>query len=142
MANLVFEDLYWILYRPQRTCRHFGIRKRPLKTALAVAAAAAIAGTGIGGGEQAVAYLVVALIATVGVAAPVVIYFAMVDRARPLLNRLKQWIGRNNAVIMAVLLLVIGAFCNLSDDAALRRPRARRRVADGCASRPLCIRHF
>jgi hypothetical protein len=76
---------------------------------LAVAAAAAIAGIGIGGAEQTVAYLVFALIATLGVAAPVLIYFAMGDRARPLLDDLKQWMGCDNAVIMAVLLLVIGA---------------------------------
>jgi hypothetical protein len=81
----------------------------PKNTLLAIGAAAAIAGSGISGGEQAVAYAVFALIGTIGVAAPVVIYFAMGDRAGPLLDRLKQWMGRHNAVIMAVLLLVIGA---------------------------------
>jgi threonine/homoserine/homoserine lactone efflux protein len=81
----------------------------PKNLLLAVAAAASIAGTGIGGGDQAIAYLVFALIGTVGVAAPVGIYFAMGDRAGPLLDGLKRWMAHNNAVIMAVLLLVIGA---------------------------------
>jgi Kef-type K+ transport system membrane component KefB len=81
----------------------------PKNFLLAVAAAAAIAQTGIPGGEQAVAYAVFALIATLGVAAPVAIYFALGDRARPILDRLEAWMGRNNAVIMAVLCLVIGA---------------------------------
>jgi hypothetical protein len=81
----------------------------PKNLLLAVAAAASIAATGIGGGDQAVAYLVFALIGTVGVAAPIVIYFAMGDRAGPLLGGLQGWMARNNAVIMAVLLLVIGA---------------------------------
>jgi Na+/melibiose symporter-like transporter len=81
----------------------------PKNLLLAVAAAASIAGAGISGGEQAVAYAVFALIGTVGVAIPVVVYFAMGDRAGPLLQGMKQWMGRNNAVIMAVLLLVIGA---------------------------------
>jgi Kef-type K+ transport system membrane component KefB len=81
----------------------------PKNLLLAVAAAAAIAQTGISGGEQAVAYAVFAAIATVGVAAPVVIYFALGDRAGPILDRLKAWMGAHNAVIMAVLCLVIGA---------------------------------
>ena len=53
----------------------------PKNLLLAVAGAATIAQTGISGGEQALAYLVFAVIATVGVAAPVVIYLAMGDRA-------------------------------------------------------------
>lgn len=65
--------------------------------------------TDISNGQQAVAYLVFALIATVSVAAPVVIYFAMGDKAGSLLERLKSWMAHNNAVIMAVLLLVLGA---------------------------------
>jgi cytochrome c biogenesis protein CcdA len=75
---------------------------------LTVAAGAAIAQTGIAAGEQVVAYVVFVLIATVGVGAPVVIAFALGDRSRDLLDRLKNWMGRHNAVIMAVLLLIIG----------------------------------
>jgi len=81
----------------------------PKNLLLAVGAAAAIAQTGIPGGEQAVAYAVFALIGTVGVGVPVVIYFTMGDRANQILDGLKGWMGRNNAVIMAVLCLVIGA---------------------------------
>jgi threonine/homoserine/homoserine lactone efflux protein len=81
----------------------------PKNLLLAVAAAAAIAQTGIPGGEQAVAYAVFAIIGTIGVAAPVVIYFAMGDRAGPILDSLKAWMAAHNAVIMAVLCLVIGA---------------------------------
>ena len=80
----------------------------PKNLLIAVAAAAAIAQTGIPGGEQAIAYAVFALVGTVGVAAPVVIYFALGERAGPILDRLKRWMAHNNGVIMAVLLLVIG----------------------------------
>ena len=38
-----------------------------------------------------------------------VLYFAMGKRSAELLGRLKDWMGHNNAVIMAVLCLVIGA---------------------------------
>jgi len=81
----------------------------PKNLLLAIAAATTIAQTGIPGGEQAIAYAVFALIGTIGVAAPVAIYFAMGDRAGPILDNLKSWMARNNGVIMAVICLVIGA---------------------------------
>jgi Kef-type K+ transport system membrane component KefB len=81
---------------------------RPKNLLLAVGGAAAIAQTGIAGGQQAIAYAVFAVIATLGVAAPVVIYFAMGTRSGELLGRLKGWMRRNNAVILAVVLVVIG----------------------------------
>jgi len=80
----------------------------PKNLLLAVAAAAAIAQTGIAGGQQAVAYAVFAVVGTLGVGAPVVVYFAMGKRSAELLGRLKDWMAHNNAVIMAVLCLVIG----------------------------------
>jgi Sap, sulfolipid-1-addressing protein len=81
----------------------------PKNLLLAIAAAAEISQTAISGSEQAVGWGVFVLIATVGVAVPVVIYFALGDRAGPVLGSLKDWLARNNRVIMAVLLLVIGA---------------------------------
>jgi hypothetical protein len=38
----------------------------------------------------------------------VIIYFALGDRSREILDSLKTWMARNDALIMAVLLLVIG----------------------------------
>jgi Kef-type K+ transport system membrane component KefB len=81
---------------------------RPKSFLLAAGGAAAIAQTGITGGQQAIAYAVFAVTATIGVAAPVVIYYAMGTRSAELLGRLKGWMRRNNAVILAVVLLVIG----------------------------------
>ena len=80
----------------------------PKNLLLAIGGAAAIAQTGIAGGQQVIAYAVFAVIGTLGVAAPVVIYFAMGRRSAEVLGRLKDWMGDNNAVIMAVLCLVIG----------------------------------
>jgi Sap, sulfolipid-1-addressing protein len=81
----------------------------PKNLLLAVGGAAAIAGTGISGAQQAVAYLVFALIGTLGVGIPVVIYFAMGERSQQLLGGLKDWMSAHNSVIMAVLCLVIAA---------------------------------
>jgi hypothetical protein len=81
----------------------------PKNLLLAVGGAAAIAQTGISGVQQAIAYLIFALIGTIGVGAPVVIYFAMGERSQEMLTKLKDWMGRNNAVIMSILCLIIGA---------------------------------
>lgn len=81
----------------------------PKNLLLAVAGAAAIAQTGIPGGQQALAYLVFAVIATLGVGIPVGIYFALGARSARLLAGLKDWMSEHNAVIMTVLCLIIGA---------------------------------
>ena len=81
----------------------------PKNLLLAVAGAAAIAQTGIDAGEQAIAYALFVLIATLGVGLPVALALVMGERSRELLDRLKDWLASNNAVIMAVLLVVIGA---------------------------------
>ena len=70
--------------------------------------AAAIAQTGISIGQQAIAFLVFAVIGAIGVAVPVVIYFAMGKRSADLLAKLKDWMEQHNAVIMTVLCLIIG----------------------------------
>ncbi len=80
----------------------------PKNLLLAVAGAAAIAQTGISTGQQVGSWIVFVAIASIGVAAPVVIAFALGDRSRTILDDLKAWLAHNNAVIMAVLLLIIG----------------------------------
>jgi hypothetical protein len=76
---------------------------------LIIAATAAIAQAGLPAGGQAVTLAVFTAIASLGAAAPIVIHFALGDRGRPLLARLQTWMTRNNAVILAVILLAIGA---------------------------------
>jgi|SoiMethySBSTD1v2_1073268.scaffolds.fasta_scaffold328789_2 Sap-like sulfolipid-1-addressing protein len=80
----------------------------PKNLLLIVGGAAAVAGLGISTGDQVVAWVVFTLIASIGVGAPLVIYFAMGDHAAGILEGLKSWMARNNAAIMAVLCLIIG----------------------------------
>jgi threonine/homoserine/homoserine lactone efflux protein len=80
----------------------------PKNALLSIGAAAAIAGTGIAADEQALAYGLFVLIATIGVGTPVVLFFVLGDRSRHILDALKEWMAANNAVIMAVLLLLLG----------------------------------
>ncbi len=49
------------------------------------------------------------LIGSLGIGTPVVIYLVMGERSQAVLGRLKDWMGRNNAVIMSILCLVIAA---------------------------------
>jgi threonine/homoserine/homoserine lactone efflux protein len=81
----------------------------PKNLLLTVGAAATIAQAGITAGQQAIALAVFIAIATLGVGAPVAIYFALGDRSAALLEELRDWMARNNNTIMAVLLVVIGA---------------------------------
>ena len=81
----------------------------PKNLLLTVGAAAAIAQTGASASSQAVALAVFIVIATLGVGAPVVIYFVMGDRGGNILGGLHDWMARENATIMAVICLIIGA---------------------------------
>jgi threonine/homoserine/homoserine lactone efflux protein len=81
----------------------------PKNLLLTVAAASAIAGTGLPGSEQVIAYVVYSLVATIGVATPVVVFFVLGERSAALLDGLKTWLAHNNATIMAVVFAVIGA---------------------------------
>jgi threonine/homoserine/homoserine lactone efflux protein len=80
----------------------------PKNLLLSVGAATIVAQSGISGADEAIAYAVFALIATIGVAVPLGIYFALGDRAPAKLASLREWLGLHNAAIMAVLCLVIG----------------------------------
>jgi Sap, sulfolipid-1-addressing protein len=80
----------------------------PKNLLLAIGGAAAIAQTGISGGQQAIAYLVFAIIGTIGVAVPIGIYFALGKRSADLLGGVKDWMAQHNAVITAVLCMIIG----------------------------------
>ena len=81
----------------------------PKNLLLVVGAAAAIAQTGSSTIDQAVALAVFIVIATLGVGAPIAIYFLIGDCAAKILGELRHWMARENATIMAVICLIIGA---------------------------------
>ena len=71
-------------------------------------AAAGIAQTGLAGAQQAVVLIVLVIIGSLGVMAPVGVYFAMGDKAAPVLGGWKTWLAANNPTVMMVLFLVFG----------------------------------
>ena len=81
----------------------------PKNLALTAAAAATIAAAGLTTGEQIGAFAVFVAIASITVAAPVLVYLIMGERVQGGLNSLKEWLLANNNTVMAVLFVVFGA---------------------------------
>jgi threonine/homoserine/homoserine lactone efflux protein len=81
----------------------------PKNLILVVGAASAIAQTGAAAGSQAVALAIFIVIGTIGTGLPVLLYFTMGERSERMLDELKGWMAQNNATIMAVICLLIGA---------------------------------
>lgn len=81
----------------------------PKNLLLVIAAAAGIAQSGASTGAEAVALAVFVAVATIGVGAPVAIYFALGERSKQVLDELKDWMSHNNAAIVTVICLVIAA---------------------------------
>ena len=78
----------------------------PKNVIVGVAAAVAIASAGLPTGQEVGAGAVYVLVAVLGVAAPLVVMLAMGEKAQPILDEWKAWLGQNNAVVMSVLFLV------------------------------------
>jgi len=82
---------------------------KPKNLLLTVGAAVAIAQTGVGTGGQAVALAGFVLLGTLGPGIPVAIHVLMGDRGAEILARLRGWMVRENATIIAVLCIIIAA---------------------------------
>lgn len=81
----------------------------PKNLALVATGAATIAGAGLDTPDAAVAVAVFVGLASVAVAGAVVLYLIDADRAAAPLAAIKQFMSDNNAVIMMVVLLLLGA---------------------------------
>ena len=81
----------------------------PKNLGLTIAAAASISAGGLSSGDEFVVLLVFVLIASVGVGAPVVLNLILGSKAEHTLTEMKEWLVANNATVMAVLFVVLGA---------------------------------
>jgi len=81
----------------------------PKNVLLTVAAAAEIADVGLPAGQEVAVLIGFVLVASAGVLTPLALSLALGDRSRELLDGLRGWMARHNAVIMAVLFILIGA---------------------------------
>jgi Sap, sulfolipid-1-addressing protein len=80
----------------------------PKNFVVVVGAAATIAQTGISASEQAIALAVLVLIGSLGVMAPLGVYFGLGSRSAKPLDAIRSWMAANNSAVVAVMLLVIG----------------------------------
>lgn len=81
----------------------------PKNLALTVAAMASIAQLGLSTGDEVAAVAVFVVLASVTVAGSVLFYLVATDRATQALAPVKTFMANNNAVIMMVILLILGA---------------------------------
>jgi threonine/homoserine/homoserine lactone efflux protein len=80
----------------------------PKNLIMAAGAGLAIGGSDLGTGQTVIAIVIFTVIAASTVAVPVIAYLAAADRMAQPLESLRAWLVRENTVVMAVLLLVIG----------------------------------
>jgi len=81
----------------------------PKNLLLCVSAGVGIGTAAVSGGEQVVALIVYTVLAGSTVLVPVIAYAVAADKMRGTLDNLKVWLQSNNAAVMSVLLLVMGA---------------------------------
>ena len=81
----------------------------PKNLALTLAAVASIAEAGLDAGDTAIAVALFIALGSVTVAGSVLFYLVDADRAARPLAAVKQFMSDNNAVIMMVVLLLLGA---------------------------------
>jgi threonine/homoserine/homoserine lactone efflux protein len=81
----------------------------PKNLALSLSAGASVAQAGLPAGEDVVAIAVFVVLGSLTVAGSVVAYLVAGDRAGPVLERAKEFMAANSAVIMAVVCLVLAA---------------------------------
>lgn len=81
----------------------------PKELAFAAGAGFTIGGAMLGAPEMVIAGAIFVLLACVSVAVPVVAVLVGGERIAPVLADTRTWLVRNNAIVMAIVLLVIGA---------------------------------
>ncbi|HEY6627453.1 MAG TPA: GAP family protein [Acidimicrobiia bacterium] len=81
----------------------------PKNLTLTLAASAAIASAGLSSSDEYITLALFVLVGTLGLAIPIGIYFFGGDKAAGTLADLRHWLAINNAAIMSVLFVVIGA---------------------------------
>lgn len=81
----------------------------PKNLLMAIAAGVAVGDAALDVGAFIVVIAIFVVVAASTVALPVLAYLAAAERMRPALGSLREWLVANNATVMAILLLVLGA---------------------------------
>jgi hypothetical protein len=81
----------------------------PKNLALLLAGVATISSANLSSGESVATLVVFVLVASLSIAIPVAVYVVLGDRADAALTPAKDWLSRNNAAVMAIILLIFAA---------------------------------
>lgn len=81
----------------------------PKNIAVGVASAVIITSAGLSTGQTVVTVLIYTVIASLGVATPIVAMLVLGDRGEEVVAGWEAWLNRNNSAMMAVLYLIFGA---------------------------------
>jgi threonine/homoserine/homoserine lactone efflux protein len=81
----------------------------PKNLGLTIAAAATIGGSGLSTSDEYVLMVLFVAVASSTVAVPVILNLILGSRAAATLTTMKEWLTANNATVMSVLLVVLGA---------------------------------
>jgi hypothetical protein len=81
----------------------------PKNLGLTVAASASIGASGLSTGDEIIVLFIFVVIASLTVGLPVVLNLALGARAEHTLTEMKEWLIANNATVMSVLFVVLGA---------------------------------
>lgn len=80
----------------------------PKNIAVAFASAAVLAMAGLPAGQQVGVIAIYTLVASIGVATPIVVALALGDRSESVLSSWREWLDRNNGTVMAVIYSFFG----------------------------------
>jgi hypothetical protein len=81
----------------------------PKNLGLTISAAATVGAGGLSSSDEVVVIVVYAVIASLTIAAPVILNLVMGSKATHTLTEMKEWLTGNNATVMTVLFVVLGA---------------------------------
>ena len=82
----------------------------PKNIAVAIGTAVAVSSAGLPAGQQVVVLAVYVILASLGVAAPIVAMVLLGDRSGPVLEGWRTWLTQNNAAMLAVIYLFLGVY--------------------------------
>lgn len=81
----------------------------PKNLGLTIAAAATVGGSGLSTSDEYIVMGLFVVVASLTVAAPVILNLILGSKAEPTLTTMKEWLTANNATVMSVLFVVLGA---------------------------------
>ena len=82
----------------------------PKNIAVAVGTAVAVSSAGLPAGQQVAVLAVYVVLASLGVAAPIIAVLVLGDRSDTVLDGWKAWLTRNNTAMMSVIYLFFGVY--------------------------------